>query len=1235
MRRSRKIVILLAFVAACCLRVQAQPAGKLKNNMAAQGELITKNLKHKTKTGIAFLVFTCCFLVLRAQPTIVHDYEFTTGVDSSLWVDMTVSTPWVPLIVCRYQLPFSFFFYDRDYTAVDMYRDGSLSFPPSWDNAPYNYFPNQLGQVGVDATGIFGYRNDYTNDYMSNPGFVYMRSLEYGSEGHRVVVIQLGSFLNHDVVNNFQIHLHEEDYSITIVYGERAFAGSTPVGIGLLFGANLAAIVNQNSHTVSTQATGTPPTSWPGQYRYYRFVPSDSICPIPRDFSAELVWESENDDIRLTWSDCSVIDSFRVEYGPTGFAEGSGTSMMVHGTQAVIHDLHTAEEIEARVYAQCAHGESGYASATIIPCPTPAALVMSNVSLTSDDLILKWDSLPRYHSYRVEYGPPGFAEGTGTTLTSNTASVLLPTLSPDEDFEARLYAQCPYGESDYISLLFHVPCPLSDNNKIHYASLHCDGVKCCTGTFHNPADVNSPANILDFGSDSSASRHTVHSDTSERDPRTGNRLRTVPEGFCSSVRLGNWLGGGEQESIFYTIDVDTNEFDLLILRYALVEEQPNHDPLDQPHFDLDITTSAGVSISPCYHGNFVSGDLSGWNRVPGLVEVLWRDWDAVGVVLSPLHGQTIVVALSNYDCAYTAHYGYAYFTLQTGTKRILAESCGNEIVNTFRAPQGFSYRWYSASDTATTLSTADTLHVSTAGDYGCQVSYRLSEQVCGFSLSTYAGGRYPVAAFALQPLDSCGALCRFANQSVISRDSAHTQLTDFPCEEYLWRFDDGTTSTVANPVHGFDEGVHTVTLYAMLAGGACVDSVSQTFSVVFQYDTVDVAICEGDVYRFFGQELSEAGEYVHADVCHYTTLHLQVNPVYDTQLYDSYQQGDYYSFDGVGCYRPGVYERRYVTVEGCDSTVTLYLSCLDVRDTVVCSSSLPVEWEGVPFYGAGSDTLRFACAGGTDSIVVLNLGVLQQPLPSIVPEAFCHEPGGYSLVLPDSLCYRWSSWPEDTSLPTGWVRSGEMPNPVLLSPADTTVYGLEAERCDTVHCPWRDTFQLAPVQPVEARLAVLPDTLDMDNLTLTAIDRTLRPHERQWFVDGLLSSSTDSMMVYLSSLSEDSVQVMLVVTTPDCSDTAYATVPLRVQMLWFPNVFTPDEPTNNLFRGYGVNVRDYDLKVFTRWGDCIFHTTDINQGWNGTYRGVKSPIAAYAYLCHYTTLEGRREVAKGTVTLLR
>lgn len=62
---------------------------------------------------------------------------------------------------------------------------------------------------------------------------------------------------------------------------------------------------------------------------------------------------------------------------------------------------------------------------------------------------------------------------------------------------------------------------------------------------------------------------------------------------------------------------------------------------------------------------------------------------------------------------------------------------------------------------------------------------------------------------------------------------------------------------------------------------------------------------------------------------------------------------------------------------------------------------------------------------------------------------------------------------------------------------------------------------------------------------------------------------------------------------------------------------------------------DYDLKVFTKWGDCIFHTKDINEGWDGTYRGVMSPQSAYVYLCHYKNLSGEPCKVYGTVTLVR
>ena len=94
-------------------------------------------------------------------------------------------------------------------------------------------------------------------------------------------------------------------------------------------------------------------------------------------------------------------------------------------------------------------------------------------------------------------------------------------------------------------------------------------------------------------------------------------------------------------------------------------------------------------------------------------------------------------------------------------------------------------------------------------------------------------------------------------------------------------------------------------------------------------------------------------------------------------------------------------------------------------------------------------------------------------------------------------------------------------------------------------------------------------------------------------------------------------------------------IPVKFQSLWFPNVFTPRGTENNVFRGYGTHVRDYDLKVYSRWANCLFHTTNINEGWDGTFHGKECPVAAYLYICHYTTLEGEPQTVSGTVTLVR
>lgn len=59
------------------------------------------------------------------------------------------------------------------------------------------------------------------------------------------------------------------------------------------------------------------------------------------------------------------------------------------------------------------------------------------------------------------------------------------------------------------------------------------------------------------------------------------------------------------------------------------------------------------------------------------------------------------------------------------------------------------------------------------------------------------------------------------------------------------------------------------------------------------------------------------------------------------------------------------------------------------------------------------------------------------------------------------------------------------------------------------------------------------------------------------------------------------------------------------------------------------------MTVFNRWGEIVFHSTDINSGWDGLYKGDVAKQDSYAYLIKAKDNRGREKVYKGTVTLLR
>ncbi|MCW3121677.1 MAG: domain containing protein [Flavipsychrobacter sp.] len=89
-------------------------------------------------------------------------------------------------------------------------------------------------------------------------------------------------------------------------------------------------------------------------------------------------------------------------------------------------------------------------------------------------------------------------------------------------------------------------------------------------------------------------------------------------------------------------------------------------------------------------------------------------------------------------------------------------------------------------------------------------------------------------------------------------------------------------------------------------------------------------------------------------------------------------------------------------------------------------------------------------------------------------------------------------------------------------------------------------------------------------------------------------------------------------------------------LLTLPNAFAPGTGNNNTFNiiKRGVATLRY-FRIFNRWGNKVFETTDINQGWDGTYNGTPQPFGVYVYEVEAITNTGKDFQKHGNVTLLR
>jgi gliding motility-associated-like protein len=88
--------------------------------------------------------------------------------------------------------------------------------------------------------------------------------------------------------------------------------------------------------------------------------------------------------------------------------------------------------------------------------------------------------------------------------------------------------------------------------------------------------------------------------------------------------------------------------------------------------------------------------------------------------------------------------------------------------------------------------------------------------------------------------------------------------------------------------------------------------------------------------------------------------------------------------------------------------------------------------------------------------------------------------------------------------------------------------------------------------------------------------------------------------------------------------------------VFIPNAFTPNgDRDNDVFRvPPAINFDLSDFVVYNRWGTKIFETSDITQGWDGTYQGNKCDVGTYVYIITGSNAKGKVFI-KGYVSLFR
>lgn len=461
--------------------------------------------------------------------------------------------------------------------------------------------------------------------------------------------------------------------------------------------------------------------------------------------------------------------------------------------------------------------------------------------------------------------------------------------------------------------------------------------------------------------------------------------------------------------------------------------------------------------------------------------------------------------------------------------------------------------------------------------------------------------------------------------------NTNTEYTETACDSYTWT-NHGLTQTYTtsgNYQHN----------YTTTEGCPSTDVLHLTVNHNSSA-TYTETVCDSYTWNNHGwsQEYTASGTYTHAymsaEGCPSTdVLTLTVNQSGTGSLYVT--QCEEYTWYGANYNTSGDYQHHLTTVRGCDSLVTLHLTIInsyyvDLYDTVCFGASY--SWYGNTYTQPGDYEHLLVSQNGCDSTLTMHLYQLPVVRVGIDAKPDCHT-GSYKLTVSsiNSDQYEWWSEPDN-----GDLASQQHETEVTVTPLVNTTYYAKAWAAGHEECAASTSLKLEPVKIPRAAIDAHPSYLTIDRTDWNATDRSVGGTWRMWYVDGEYYSGDPHISGQIVP-AIDSLELVLIIGTDDCADTAHRTIPYKNVGLWLPNVFTPAQDNNNYFGPEGSGIIECEMWVYNREGLLVFHSESMNDRWDGKHKGENCPQGSYTYRVAYKTVaepESEMEVV-GTVTILR